>query len=34
MNENYNNDEIDLFDLFETLWGGKLLIGCIVVIST
>ncbi len=23
MNENYNNDEIDLFDLFETLWGGK-----------
>lgn len=34
MNENYNNDEIDLFDLFETLWGGKWLIGCIVVIST
>ena len=34
MNENYNNDEIDLFDLFETLWGGKWLIGCLVVIST
>ena len=34
MNENYNNDEIDFFDLFETLWGGKWLIGCIVVIST
>ena len=34
MNENYHNDEIDLFDLFETLWGGKWLIGCLVVIST
>jgi LPS O-antigen subunit length determinant protein (WzzB/FepE family) len=34
MNENYNNDEIDLFDLFESLWGGKRLIGCLVVIST
>ena len=34
MNENYNNDEIDLFDLFETLWGGKWLIGCLVAVST